>query len=1352
MDKQAEFSELLQLANRSLTEAKQFEEFCGRLRSTLARSGVGGRPLPLARYLAERAAAAHSGDGDESAVVDPLMADLLAALGFSREQVAYNRPLALSERAVPDYTVRLPELYGTVPVLVVEDKATSVRDFDTRRRGYGGVEESPLEQLRRYVRSGAVHGMAGLLCNGWVLEGWEFGDRGPVCLVRIDLQALAELSLAAPVDFPGKQRTALRALWDRFSLLAFMQAQDFARHPCAPPQLPQPVVDQLQEALRRPNPGPAIEQIILEHHEAHWRAQAIDVASSPDLLVESLRGLIELFAEDVEHQLLDALERQVRYEVQLQQAEQRADLAHLRQQVELHRSSFDLTPEEYRELFLDAVDDFCRRPQATNLAPLVKGWVGSIADRVRKGTVLEEVQLGGLDLGGDQSAVATSGANGRSKNGGAAASQARRVLQSLGEHTIELCRAALELYLEREELAGTFASANQTTSAYRGWVRKVSSSVMVGAVDEKLHREFARQTAYVYLIRLLLVRICEDKGLLSRKLSDGGLYLWAERMDRYLDYASGRSYDYLTRMAFESAQSIYVHFYGASSPFDWYRMDEKMLVRALTVLNVFDLAKIDSDIIGAVYGRFLTEGKHEQGRYYTPPTLVQAMLDQAGFVGPQATGKRLADLACGSGSFLVEACRRLIATFRDGEGRIPDSSLPAVLAELQRSLYGVDLNPFACYLAETNLLIQVLDLLRQAQTAGLQLNVERFAIHCADSLLVDEAIAGADSRATTVLLGREEAEVELLKARHGPFSSGFDVLLGNPPYVRADEEATEYLKYRRLLEGQEWFTTRHQKWDLYVPFIEQYHRLLADGLEARSTLITIESLSTAPYATKLRELLARQSTLHEIVFAQKLKLFKDAAWQSNLIFTFSRGAPPAGHQTRRTTARGLDDQGRLQLEPLDSLVQAETDPDTLFSCRAQVEVDLDGTVPWERLCYVSVGMVLNSDEKIAAGQIVDVPACYDPLRFSEELVEDRGADGKRVRHQAFLTKDLLASSPDAIHRRPFVGSREVLRGGIGPIQWLEYGEGTRCPYRVRRPTFPELYDRPKVMFGTFTGVAVDDGSVGAGQYLVVPDSVRVAVRWCRLAEVDNRALSSARKELAAAFDPALSDGVSEEYLCALALSAPLQSWLAANRRSMKDHVYPDDIKRLPVKLIPLAEQQPFVDRVQELHRLWRELGELQQRGYALGEPPGLPVWAEVARFLAEHPRLPALSLLLLQARQLVRIEPDWLERDLRRARAVGAEVKIGRDTVARPGEAIQQREAVADLLARLCAALPAPWADRQDRDRLPATEEGLLALARHLAAAQAAVEERQQRLQVLQQELDELAWALYRPKLTTEPA
>ena len=50
---------------------------------------------------------------------------------------------------------------------------------------------------------------------------------------------------------------------------------------------------------------------------------------------------------------------------------------------------------------------------------------------------------------------------------------------------------------------------------------------------------------------------------------------------------------------------------------------------------------------------------------------------------------------------------------------------------------------------------------------------------------------------------------------------------------------------RRRLEQQEWFTTRHLKWDLYVPFVEQYFRLLSESPEARCCLVTIESISNA---------------------------------------------------------------------------------------------------------------------------------------------------------------------------------------------------------------------------------------------------------------------------------------------------------------------------------------------------------------------------------------------------------------------------------------------------------------------------------------------------------------------------
>ena len=60
--------------------------------------------------------------------------------------------------------------------------------------------------------------------------------------------------------------------------------------------------------------------------------------------------------------------------------------------------------------------------------------------------------------------------------------------------------------------------------------------------------------------------------------------------------------------------------------------------------------------------------------------------------------------------------------------------------------------------------------------------------------------------------------------------------------------------------------------------------------------------------------------------------------------------------------------------------------------------------------------------------------------------------------------------------------------------------------------------------------------------------------------------------------------MSEWYLCAVALSAPIQGLLKANSRSMKDDVYPEDVKAIPVKRIPMAAQQPYVDLAKEAYK------------------------------------------------------------------------------------------------------------------------------------------------------------------------
>jgi type I restriction enzyme M protein len=1323
--------EILELAREHKVEQEAFSGFLERLSALFARWEIPsiGRRVALADYLDQRATAGSTA-ADEQSVVDALTRQLLEALGYRDGDYTYNQVLTDGPNR-PDFTVRVEEFLGPLPVFLVEDKSTSVRDLDRRQRK-GAEEESPVEQLRRYVLAGPVHGRVGLLCNGWRLEAWEFGAEGATRLVQIDLHALARAAVAG-VELG--QQGALRALWKRFSRFAFIHARELTARSLTTPPLGAEGIERVQKALYRRGSTQDVEDELLAYYERIWQGQAANVRRAPESLVAALRDLIEQFAEDVLHQLDEVLARHLTYEAARAEVAPAEIAARLRQDVVLRQSSFDLTKEEFELRLLAPLDEWCRRPRLEDLDERAEAWLAALEPHIKLASGPPAGPAAQFALARVAEPATKSPKNGL-KNG--SPNGKRRILQGMEEALRKVCKRALEDYAEIQQLEDEYRATIRAAEAYRVWAQRVSSSALVGLKESEFRREFARQTAYVYIVRLLLVRICEDKGLFRRKLSDGGLVLWQERVPQYLDYASGRSYEYLTRMAYECAQNVYVHFYGASELFDWYRMDDKMLLRALLVLNAFNLEGIDTDIIGAVYGRYLEEGKHEQGRYYTPKALVSRMLDHAGWAGEDVVGRRLADLACGSGSFLVEACRRLLDTFRNRDGRIPKARLRPALEEVQRSLHGLEINPFACYLAETNLLIQVLDLIKQAKDEGVMLVVDRFRIYCEDSLIV-AARLGEVSETSLFLLGKDRAVAEQMKARTGPFADGFDVLVGNPPYVRADEDAPAWAAYRRQLENQNWFTTRHQKWDLYVPFVEQYQRLLADRPDARCCLVTIESLATAPYAEKLRELLTRKTTLHDILMTRGLKLFEDAKWQDNVIFSFSRGAPAADHRVRRAIAVERDERGGIVAEPLDEIVQAEADPDRLFRAREQVEFDLEGTVRLEEICYVSVGMVLNSDEKLEDDEIVQVPASYDPTLFGELLVEDLGEEGKRVRHKAFKKEELIADRRDAVHNKPYLDSREVLRGGIGHTRWLEYGESTRCPARVRRPTFPELYECDKLMFGAFVGIAVDTGP----EYHVLPHTVRLGVRWAHLEDIENRSLSEARRALSASgrYDSDASRAFSEWFLCALALSAPIQRWLHAEKRSMKDDVYPDDIKAIPVKRVSPAEQEPFVLLEKERHGLWRELVALEDEGFRIGSRIEIPVGALAERFRREHREIEHLSLLKLPS-SLIELEESALELDLNGAKAVGSEVRVRRETVARVGQSVEREAEVAVLLARVLSNLPGPLMGASVQ--LPRSERGLLALARFLDDQEESVRRRQERIAEIQREIDRLAWTLYR--------
>src|SRR5207302_679808 len=238
---------------------------------------------------------------------------------------------------------------------------------------------------------------------------------------------------------------------------------------------------------------------------------------------------------------------------------------------------------------------------------------------------------------------------------------------------------------------------------------------------------------------------------------------------------------------------------------------------------------------------------------------------------PDVTRLRLCDPAVGSGAFLLGALEELTALRRaigDGPARVVRRQV------LAHSLFGVDVKLTAVRLAELRLWLALVvdddetDLARVAPLPNLDGHVRQ-----GDALLDPLALArvlGGGGPATPALTGGAMQLGRLRREGDAPFfafeahfgdivaGGGFDVVLGNPPWVRAE---------RLPPQVREALTTRYAAWrpvqqrgfghlpDLAVAFVERALELAAPGGVA--ALLVPAKLTSSGYAERLRQLLAR---------------------------------------------------------------------------------------------------------------------------------------------------------------------------------------------------------------------------------------------------------------------------------------------------------------------------------------------------------------------------------------------------------------------------------------------------------------------------------------------------------------
>ena len=402
-------------------------------------------------------------------------------------------------------------------------------------------------------------------------------------------------------------------------------------------------------------------------------------------------------------------------------------------------------------------------------------------------------------------------------------------------------------------------------------------------------------------------------------------------------------------------------------------------------------------------------------------------------------------------------------------------------------------------------------------------------------------------------------------------NGGFDIVLANPPYVRADAQfrhlenederqaaIAKWKNYRAVLLKSGGYQTLYEKWDLYLPFLERAYQLLPTN--GRMVFIISDAYNTAKYTQKSHEFFLNNARIERIDFCTDIPLFQ--AGVSNTIIHFAKAASDSGYQPIRIKRWGEshdDFERNSELLPTGSQIDLGV---TLFRPDIQTAVQLGSEfIPLNMICYGSYGL--------------------------------RPSVADRYRHEGiFVTKELVQDFPDAQHSKPYVEGKDVTRWHTKRTRYLEWGT-ERAPRKFYTPTFPELYEVPEKLIALVVAgrapVAYDTSQ------LVTTHTSCIFAPWYLLRDVVNASISKTSKYHWQSIDgdreerEIISQRFQLKYVLAVMNSSFAKAWIDARRRS-KIHVYPNDWKQLPILPATAEEQASIVELVNEILELYAKRG------------------------------------------------------------------------------------------------------------------------------------------------------------------
>lgn len=305
-------------------------------------------------------------------------------------------------------------------------------------------------------------------------------------------------------------------------------------------------------------------------------------------------------------------------------------------------------------------------------------------------------------------------------------------------------------------------------------------------------------------------------------------------------------------------------------------------------------------IVRETVGRRLSDFKREAGWDFDASGRASTESEEALAAYQQRLERiKIVDPACGSGAFLISTLRYLLvewSTVRELRKRITGDRMvrdedELIRDVLQNNLYGVDINP-------TSVEITQLALWLHTARGDRPLSSLDHHIRDGNSLIdgrfwlgqIDLDLADADERERINTFNWEENFPEVFPEGE---DGGFDVILGNPPYVKlqnfrkAHPDMADYLRNGR--DGTDWSgytSAAARNFDLYIPFIEKGLELLRPG--GRMGYIAPSVWVLNEYGEALRGLIEDQRSLELWLDFKSHQIFEEATVYTALQF-FRKG-------------------------------------------------------------------------------------------------------------------------------------------------------------------------------------------------------------------------------------------------------------------------------------------------------------------------------------------------------------------------------------------------------------------------------------------------------------------------------